>query len=423
MKTKIIPCYYLKDNCLVKNFDDEEIISNNPVKTITDASIKGADAVIIFDLSESDDEHEESLLMIRRITQSIDTPIYGAGNVKRLEDIKKLIYAGCKKAILNLSKASNIDLIAESGKRFGSDRIMVCAVDSSSLSANNDVIKKYTSGIIILNDADSIIDDIEIIRVIDEACSADELCNMVNEGFAVSISGDTISNYPSSYFDLKYEMSENGIETYSINANLQFDDLKLNSDGMVPVVVQDINTDEVLMVAYMNEEAYTQTVRTGIMTYYSRSRNELWVKGLTSGHLQYAKELYADCDKDTILAKVVQIGNACHTGSHSCFFNDIFNTDYESSNPYHVFEYLSAVIHDRKLNPKEGSYTNYLFDKGIDKILKKVGEEATEIVIAAKNPEKEEVKYEIADFLYHMMVLMEECNLSWNEITQELKNR
>ena len=171
-------------------------------------------------------------------------------------------------------------------------------------------------------------------------------------------------------------------------------------------------------------EAYEQTLKLGKMTYYSRSRQELWLKGLTSGHYQYVKELVADCDMDTILAKVSQVGAACHTGSRSCFFNEITKKDYEeSNNPLQVFEEVFDVIKDRKVHPKEGSYTNYLFDKGIDKILKKLGEEATEIVIAAKNPNPNEVKYEISDFLYHMMVLMAEKDVTWEEITTELANR
>ena len=193
---------------------------------------------------------------------------------------------------------------------------------------------------------------------------------------------------------------------------------------MVPVVVQDYRTLEVLMVAYMNEEAYNYTISTGKMTYFSRSRKQLWLKGETSGHYQYVKSLTADCDMDTILAKVSQVGAACHTGARSCFFNEITKKDYEEiDNPLQVFEEVLDVIKDRKVHPKEGSYTNYLFDKGIDKILKKLGEEATEIVIAAKNPNSNEVKYEISDFLYHMMVLMVEKDVSWEEITTELANR
>ena len=177
------------------------------------------------------------------------------------------------------------------------------------------------------------------------------------------------------------------------------------------------------MVAYMNQEAYEKTLRGGRMTYYSRSRQELWIKGETSGHFQYVQSLSIDCDNDTILAKVRQIGAACHTGNRSCFYREMVKKDYADTNPMKVFENVYNVIIDRKLHPKEGSYTNYLFDKGIDKILKKVGEEATEIVIAAKNPNPEEIKYEISDFLYHVMVLMAERGVTWEDITRELANR
>ena len=159
------------------------------------------------------------------------------------------------------------------------------------------------------------------------------------------------------------------------------------------------------------------------MTYFSRSRNELWVKGETSGHFQYVKSLNVDCDNDTLLAKVDQVGAACHTGNPTCFFQPLFGKGMDEKNPLRVFESVFNTILDRKENPKEGSYTNYLFDKGIDKILKKVGEEATEIVIAAKNPNPEEIKYEIADFLYHTMVLMVEKGVSWDDIVNELADR
>ena len=177
------------------------------------------------------------------------------------------------------------------------------------------------------------------------------------------------------------------------------------------------------MLAYMNKEAYETTVREGIMTYYSRSRKCLWKKGETSGHYQFVRSLYSDCDNDTILARVVQIGAACHTGARSCFFNEILKKETDNTNPYTVLEDVMAVILDRREHPKEGSYTNYLFDKGIDKILKKIGEEATEIVIAAKNPEPEESKYEIADILYHIMVLMALKGLTWDDVMEELANR
>ena len=140
-------------------------------------------------------------------------------------------------------------------------------------------------------------------------------------------------------------------------------------------------------------------------------------------HFQYVKSLTADCDKDTLLSKVLQIGAACHTGARSCFFNNIMKKEYDDHNPLKVFEQEYRVIQDRKEHPKAGSYTNYLFDKGIDKILKKVGEECTEIIIAAKNPNPEELKYEMADWLYHAMVLMVEKGVTWDEITKEVVQR
>ncbi|MDE7199409.1 MAG: bifunctional phosphoribosyl-AMP cyclohydrolase/phosphoribosyl-ATP diphosphatase HisIE, partial [Lachnospiraceae bacterium] len=242
-------------------------------------------------------------------------------------------------------------------------------------------------------------------------------------GDASAVSGYAINENAKELLAIKTLCQNNDITVNTFDPAIPWEEFKLNSDGHVTVVVQDYKTDEVLMVAYMNEEAYNTTLRTGKMTYYSRSRQELWVKGETSGHFQYVKSLTADCDKDTILARVSQIGAACHTGSRSCFFNEIMAKDYEETNPLKVFEQVFDVIRDRKIHPKDGSYTNYLFDKGIDKILKKLGEEATEIVIAAKNPNANEIKYEISDFLYHMMVLMAEKNITWEEITAELAQR
>lgn len=209
----------------------------------------------------------------------------------------------------------------------------------------------------------------------------------------------------------------------TLESSFAWEDLKPGRDGLLPVIVQDYRTSEVLMLAYMNEEAYKQTLQSGKMTYWSRSRNELWTKGMTSGHFQYVKSLSVDCDNDTILAKVSQVGAACHTGNRTCFYREMVKKDYEDRNPLKVFEQVYEVILDRRLHPKEGSYTNYLFDKGIDKILKKVGEEATELVIAAKNPDPEEIKYELSDFLYHAMVLMAERGVTWEDVTRELANR
>lgn len=209
---------------------------------------------------------------------------------------------------------------------------------------------------------------------------------------------------------------------------MKFGEFKLDSKGLIPVVTQDYYTGEVLMVAYMNEEAFNKTIETKKVHYYSRSRQSLWLKGETSGHFQTVKELLVDCDNDTLLIKVIQEGAACHTGNKTCFYRtldmdtkEFIELDrFKASN---IFQGVYDVIVDRKENPKEGSYTNYLFDKGIDKILKKVGEETAEIIIGAKNEGKEEMVYEISDLLYHMMVLMVEKDATWEDIYKELDGR
>ncbi|MCX7749411.1 MAG: bifunctional phosphoribosyl-AMP cyclohydrolase/phosphoribosyl-ATP diphosphatase HisIE [Clostridia bacterium] len=212
-------------------------------------------------------------------------------------------------------------------------------------------------------------------------------------------------------------------------------DLKFDENGLIPVIVQDYKTNQVLMMAYMNQEAFHKSMETGRMHYYSRSRKKLWLKGETSGHFQNIKSISTDCDSDALLAKVEQIEAACHTGHYSCFYRDIekeglketskpvFDAEKVYQDDSKILKEVYDVIVDRTIHPKEGSYTNYLFEKGLDKILKKVGEETAEVIIAAKNKSKEEIQYEISDLMYHLMVLMVERGVSLDDIYNELKKR
>ncbi|MBD5449857.1 MAG: bifunctional phosphoribosyl-AMP cyclohydrolase/phosphoribosyl-ATP diphosphatase HisIE [Lachnospiraceae bacterium] len=423
---KFLPCIYLYKGDAVKGFSDNTIIDTNPVALAKFYSDNNADELIVYDLSDGDAEHEEALDIIKEICNEAEIPVIGAGNVRRMEDIKKLIYAGCKKAALNYSKPGNIEITEEVSKKFGKDKIVACVTEAETITHNADILEAYVEEIILVKEKglkEAInVSQIPLIASVPEV-SLDKILELLSKDNICGISGYAINQNAKELLAIKSLCQNNGISVNTFEPAIRWEEFKLNSDGHVTVVVQDYKTDEVLMVAYMNEEAYNMTLKTGKMTYYSRSRQELWIKGETSGHYQYVKSLTADCDKDTILAKVSQIGAACHTGSHSCFFNEIMAKEYEESNPLKVFEQVFNVIKDRKVHPKEGSYTNYLFDKGIDKILKKLGEEATEIVIAAKNPNANEVKYEISDFLYHMMVLMAEKNVTWEEITTELAQR
>lgn len=237
-------------------------------------------------------------------------------------------------------------------------------------------------------------------------------------------------------------------------------DIKFDDRGLIPAITQDCRTEEVLMLAYMNAESLKLTIETGKATYFSRSRQKLWVKGETSGHYQKVRSISLDCDNDTILLKVEQIGAACHTGHHSCFFTKLdpeslnVGSDPKAGNArdgqylnngtvndlpmdkgeanetpgtqeagLEVLKQVYGVIADRAVNPKEGSYTNYLFQKGLDKILKKVGEETSEVIIAAKNKDNEEISGEVADLFYHIMVLLVERGVKLEDICEKLKER
>jgi phosphoribosyl-ATP pyrophosphohydrolase/phosphoribosyl-AMP cyclohydrolase len=203
------------------------------------------------------------------------------------------------------------------------------------------------------------------------------------------------------------------------------DDIKFNEKGLIPAIVQDYKTGEVLMQAYMNEESLGKTLETRRSWFYSRSRNELWEKGATSGNTQEVKEIYFDCDGDCLLMKVKQVGAACHTGNQSCFYRSLLSGEgrVKAVNIGEIIEKLYSKVGDRKENPIPDSYTCYLFDKGIDKILKKVGEESTEVVIAAKNENKKEIIYEISDLIYHLTVLMNYVDVCPEDIAGELMNR
>ncbi len=223
---------------------------------------------------------------------------------------------------------------------------------------------------------------------------------------------------------------------------LQEADLTFDEKGLIPAIVQEKVTGQVLMMAYMNRESLEKTLETGQTWFYSRSRQELWHKGATSGHVQKVHDLTYDCDADTLLVTVTQTGVACHTGEKSCFFNELYEkTIQEVAAPgvtdqrvhgvspegllqrMAIIPRIVDVLKDRREDPQQGSYTNYLFDSGIDKILKKVGEESAEVIIAAKNPDNHELVCEISDLVYHVLVLMNERGVSLEQIMAELTQR
>lgn len=453
MLKNMVSAIILKEGRAVRSLEDPLPFQEGDAVSLAEYySNRGADELLIFDQSDNDEEHDLSLTLMRRMARKADIPMWGLGNIKRAEDVKKILYAGCRKAVLNGSKASNLAMLEEVSKRFGRDKIAVCLdlrKDPELSGEQMEKIRNYACALVLLTDL-SFYREHGLFpgarKITEGACGAaemqpagqlpctvffcggeslkqEEMTALLKDPLVAGLGDESLRDPETGIMEKKSICAEAGIEVNMYTCAVSWEDLKTGPDGLVPVVVQDYKNEEVLMAAYMNREAFDETVRTGVMTYWSRSRQELWVKGLTSGHFQYLKEMRIDCDNDTILVKVAQVGAACHTGNRSCFYRTVLKKEYADRNPMKIFESVYDVIEDRKVHPKEGSYTNYLFDKGIDKILKKCGEEAAEIIIAAKNPNPEEVKYEIADFLYHVMVLMSERGITWEDVTQELANR
>lgn len=429
MYKKLIPSFGCKDGRAIIRDNGQEYYSDDILSLSSFYSDNGADELFIHDLSENDEDHERTIGIIKEVARAIDIPIIAGGRVKRLEDVKKYLYAGASATFLDVSDDDNLDMLKEASDRFGSEKIYAY-LPNFTYTKRAEEFAQLGASMMILDVAALEEEEIAQLNLQKEsflvACDDDVPGTITSYLKNTSITGVVLTvpgEHEGNCMHMKQELKKRGIPMDTFESAVSWNEFKLNSDGMVPVIVQDYKTSEVLMLAYMNEEAFQATLHTGKMTYYSRSRNQLWLKGETSGHYQYVKSLMLDCDRDTLLAKVNQVGAACHTGARSCFYQTLAKKEYKETNPLKVFEDVFSVILDRKENPKEGSYTNYLFDKGIDKILKKVGEEATEIVIAAKNPDPEEIKYEISDFLYHVMVLMAEKGVTWEEITKELANR
>ena len=396
---KIVPVLYILNDNAYSDAECSSLIDDKftAVEVALALEACGADELLIMDMSNDDATHDANISTIKKISKESDLPINIGGNIKRVEDVKKYLYAGGRRAVLDGFKESNVAMMTEVCNRFGNEKI--------ALAVTNDIFDTELADLAAENNITAYFYPVE-----------DGLA--ANSEYYV-LKADINTDYNA----LKDELSNKGYEVVAFESSLSFDELKTDANGLIPVIVQDYKTDQVLMLAYMDEAAFEATLKTGKMNYYSRSRQSKWLKGETSGHFQYVKSLDIDCDNDTILAKVKQVGAACHTGNYSCFYRNLVKKEYDETNPLKVFTDVMNVIEDRKVNPKEGSYTNYLFDKGIDKILKKVGEEATEIIIAAKNPDSEEIIYEISDFLYHVMVLMAVKNVTWEEIIGELAKR
>ena len=419
----IVATIYLKNGKAVKGPKD----FSEPCDAVELASRyndSGVDKIFLIDLSDDENEHLTNIMTMRNINRSIDVKTAAGGNIKRLDDVKLYFFAGCIEVVLNGGKPDTLELVKEAANRFGKYRILVSVDNVNFAFKTRDYIKDCVHELVLMNtDLASGIENITstpyILRL--DKYDLDKITELLKSESIRGIYGDFVNDYNTDIMQLKSTLSDRGISMDNFEPKLHWSDLKTNSDGLVPVIAQDYQTGQVYMLAYMNEEAFNTTIRIGKMTYWSRSRQELWTKGLTSGHIQYVKSLTADCDYDTILAEISQVGGiACHTGAPSCFFNNIIQKEYVDRSPRKIFENkLNEIIKQRN----EDSDVKEIFDQGIDEILKKIGEETAEVIIAGKDSNKSDIVREVTDLIVNLMFLMSDNEITWDDITTELATR
>ena len=384
------------------------------------------DRLIVRDDAEDEHEHEAHLLILKAVCSCSEMPVTAGGYVNRMEDVKSYIYAGANSVILEASSERAVQLLKDTSGRFGRESIMLALSTIDIMFKQRELVETSVDRILVTNHS-----------ILDSAAHMTSLPLMIvppeeDPEKAVEFLGRP-TVYGAAYpvekleeFDvmgLKNELFEQGITVSHLEPQLEWSNMKTNEAGLVPVVVQDYVTNEVLMLAYMNEASFRKTLICGKMTYWSRSRQELWTKGETSGHYQYVKSLTADCDRDTILAQVSQVGAACHTGNRTCFFYNIFRRETNKSNALSMLLETYRRIEESKAAPQDGTMAGYLFEQGLDKILVNLAKENAQILMAAKNGDPEVTKTEIADYLYLLTMLMVENDITYEDVISELSYR
>ena len=335
---------------LIAYINAENEIMSNVVERAVNYSNEDIDEIFIYNYSKREEDKEHLLAGSRQLSKLIDIPYTIGIHVERLEDVKKAIYSGASKVMIKEAILNDEKIISDATDRFGKDKIIVEIENVADFISGEAETKYLRAGVNTL-----MIKHVDITPNLKKALSESDCSvivrdalvrNNINELMELHGVNAVATNYylGKSIIPVKKSLKENGVDIELFESAYKFSDFKLNNDGLLPVVVQDYKNNDVLMMAYMNEEAFEKTMNTGCMTYYSRSRDELWIKGETSGHYQYVKKLSVDCDKDTLLAKVKQVGAACHTGNRTCFYTDIASKKFEETNPSIVLNRVFNII-------------------------------------------------------------------------------
>ncbi|MGI6523969.1 MAG: imidazole glycerol phosphate synthase subunit HisF [Bdellovibrionota bacterium] len=464
---RIIPCLDIKDGRTVKGVNFVNLIdAGDPVELAKTYVEHGADELVFLDITATLEKRETLRDLVKKIAAEIDIPFIVGGGVQSLEDGIALLEAGANKIGINTAAVKDPAIITALADRFGS-KCVVIAIDAKRTSkgwevythggrnaTGKDVIEwakeaeARGAGEILLTsmDCDGTKQgfDVELTQSVSNAChipviasggagKKEHFLEVLTKGRAdaalaagifhfgeLSISG--LKRYlADENVPVKITPPKNGsLETLegALNSKFNIADLDFTKgDGLIPAVIQHYKSGEVLMLGYMNQEALLKTLESGKVTFFSRSQNRLWVKGETSSNFLLLKNIFHDCDKDTLLILADPAGPTCHSGSKSCFGEVTFQ------HPLQFLLSLQELIAERKRNPKEASYTCNLFQKGVPKITEKVGEEAVEVIVAALAQGKEALNGEVSDLLYHLLVLLEEKGITLGDIVSTLQTR
>lgn len=454
---RILPCLDIRNGRVVKGKKFTHIKDVEDPLTLAKMYDKaGADELVMYDITATSEGKTIFTEIIEQVSNLISIPLTVGGGIQTIEDIERTLQAGAKKVSINSAAITNPAFIKEASAMFGSEKIVI-AIDAKQIGPNTwnaythggkkdtgidavtwaKEVVRLGAGEIVLNsmDQDGMKNgfNIPLQLAMKEAVSVpliasggagtiDDFIEVFQEGHADGALAASVFHYGElTITSVKQAIEKEKVTKEGANEmTFDIDDVQFDQQGLIPAIVQDDDTGDVLMLAYMNKKSLEKSIATKETWFYSRSRSELWNKGATSGNTQEIKRMTLDCDADALLVTVRPKGPACHTGEKSCFYHPILNT---LPNNRDVISQLAKLIADRKANPVEGAYTTYLFNEGIDKILKKIGEEASEVIIGAKNNDSQEVVWEIADLVYHTLVLMEEMGIHVADIKQELTNR
>lgn len=416
---------YLKDGVALKSRDCQEPLGQaEEIARLYNDS--GIDKILLWDLSETKEEHNNTLKVIREINRVLEISSYAYGWTSSIRDIREYLFSGCRSVILCSSDPELPNMIEECQKRYRKDRISLALDDVDILFKKRAEIEEYYEDVYVFKPEilESVINMTELpfYACIDSMELSDYL-EILEQPNCRGIGGPLLNDKNTDIMTLKHSLFSKGVSVIINDSNMEWSEFKLDADGLIAVVAQDYATKEVLNYGYMNQEAFLATMAKGKMHYYDKHTGCVTMHGAGTEQFQYLKSLSVDCHKQAILAKVSQIGVACHTGNYSCFYTEIMKKDYTEKNTVKVLENIYNVIVNRKKYPREGSFTNFLMSKGLNEIARRIQSESTELILSAKDQDAEALRTELSDLIYFMMVLMCENNITWDDVINEMAQR